>query len=589
MGKTSTLIVLLVCCMAGVSCSGSGTSNFVGNNEASPRISGNNTTAPQGTIHNPDVLEQVLALAPPGGVDVELFAELQNELARQVSTRASQQMQFHAPVGEANRINDLMYDGTGLSWAYSNAGDYDFNGEVNAADITPIVRHYGKTTDSVDWLVAQAADGDGNGEINLGDIASIAIYFGSIVQGYVVLGGDSEAAYPSNPSELGGPGTLNLGGVNLSGMETDRAGRQMLSFATHIQLDTNLFWVRPVYGDLFGDASYPSTNVGEGLDFHVKRLNDFNLHDPALDDSFFVIPNRSADEVTLDIWTTDTQAEAYVAFRIVPDLAKFSISESNLTFEFETGDSFPSETIEFQSETGAMVKHLDGPLVHNGPLAQFTFNFEPYYSSPPGFRVGVTSVNETYASVFGSDPFELEGFTVNKPDAQPGQPASFTLYSVFMTGDGDDNGTINVYDIKQMVFQGTFGSDTSSTDFAPAATDYDSNNYIGMSDIVIVGKHIYEAVDSIEILIWDTGEYADEAQAMTFRFFDGTPSKRHEAYPFTATDWRDVFRTWDGEITIGMMQAADMNGDGEVLVSARLRYEDQFGLPFTGIPFTYSE
>lgn len=587
MKKKSLLTVLVVCCMAGVSCGGSGGNSLPGSNN-SPILEGPDLSI--GQSYSVGVVEQIMSLTPPKGVDAELFAQLQNELAKQISARPSQQFASRMPTGRPNNIGDLMFDGQGLSWTYANVGDYDLNGEVNGSDITPIVLHFGKTAASADWAEAGAADGDGNGEVNLSDITPIALNYGSSVSGYIVLGSESEADYPSGLTGNDGPGTQVLGEVSLGELSVDEFGRQTYNVTPSTQLASNLYWVRPVLDSQRGDASYPSTNVGIGLDFEVRRLSEFNLHDPALDNTFIVIPNRTADEITLDVWTTDTEAEVYIAFDIGFDTAKFTVLSSKPTSTWKIEINFTDffQTFSGRGEAGAMVQHRAELIVHRGPFAQFSFSLEPTVS-PYETRVGSTPINETYRSRDLEEGNELEGFTVSNATAQPGQPASFTIFSLFMTGDGDDNGFVNMLDMLQFIVQGTFGAETSSTNLAAAATDYNINGEVNLSDLTMVVLHFFETVDTIEILIWDSGDYADETPLMTFGFFDGTPSKRHEAYPFTATDWRDVFRTWDGEITLAMMQAADTNSDGEVLVSARLRYEDQIAPHFTGIPFTYLE
>lgn len=101
---------------------------------------------------------------------------------------------LQAPDGLANAVDDLQVNAEGssqvrLSWTERNTGDYDFNGEVNIADLTPLGLHFG---DAVNGGPAARltqeywVDGDHNGEINLSDLTPIGANFLSTVAGYQV-------------------------------------------------------------------------------------------------------------------------------------------------------------------------------------------------------------------------------------------------------------------------------------------------------------------------------------------------------------------------------------------------------------------
>lgn len=80
-----------------------------------------------------------------------------------------------------------------ITWSYTNAGDYDLNGEVGIADVTPIAQNYlasvqdAENQDFLRWI-----DGSGNGQIGVEDVTQIALNFGSEVSSYVVLAGYSD-------------------------------------------------------------------------------------------------------------------------------------------------------------------------------------------------------------------------------------------------------------------------------------------------------------------------------------------------------------------------------------------------------------
>jgi hypothetical protein len=85
--------------------------------------------------------------------------------------------------------------GSTLCWNYRNQGDYDLNGVVTIADLTPIGQHFGKSFADSDWQEAQLADGDRNGEVNIGDVTPIGQNFGGQVDGFE-LQSRSELAFP---------------------------------------------------------------------------------------------------------------------------------------------------------------------------------------------------------------------------------------------------------------------------------------------------------------------------------------------------------------------------------------------------------
>ncbi|MEP0813581.1 MAG: PKD domain-containing protein [bacterium] len=130
-----------------------------------------------------DLEASIRELQAPQGVDGILFETLKDELARQLKARGTGKFVSAAPVGPTNTVNDLAIvdngDGTfNLTWSYRNTGDYDQNGEVGVADITPIALHFGHV-ETISWNDSQdpVIDGDGNGEIGVSDITPIAINF----------------------------------------------------------------------------------------------------------------------------------------------------------------------------------------------------------------------------------------------------------------------------------------------------------------------------------------------------------------------------------------------------------------------------
>jgi hypothetical protein len=69
------------------------------------------------------------------------------------------------PLDRDSRVDDLRVTAFAggtyrLDWTYRNAGDYDQNGEVNAADLVPLGRNLGATGP---FAPGTAVTADGNG------------------------------------------------------------------------------------------------------------------------------------------------------------------------------------------------------------------------------------------------------------------------------------------------------------------------------------------------------------------------------------------------------------------------------------------
>jgi len=122
---------------------------------------------------------------------------------------ATSRLACQPPSGEANRVTDLaLYDnGDGtftLSWTYKNVGDYNQDGIVDIADITPLAENFLQPASPTnEWI-----DGNNDGQIDIADIAPLAENFFNEVAGYVIeaspIGGEfaelARAEYAGNAS-----------------------------------------------------------------------------------------------------------------------------------------------------------------------------------------------------------------------------------------------------------------------------------------------------------------------------------------------------------------------------------------------------
>jgi YD repeat-containing protein len=119
---------------------------------------------------------------PPGGALVASI-ELQDGPAAERSGSAT--------LGVSAKPQAFGYidngDGTAsFSWEHHNVGDYDQDGEVNIADLTPVGVHFKRVSGDANWAAASIADGDENGEVNVADLTPIGQHFKTLVSGYAL-------------------------------------------------------------------------------------------------------------------------------------------------------------------------------------------------------------------------------------------------------------------------------------------------------------------------------------------------------------------------------------------------------------------
>jgi len=121
------------------------------------------------------------------------------------------------PAGEANRVEDLSVadngDGTyTLFWHYRNLGDYNQDGVVSIADVTPVAIHYGEhysimwqvideVIDAGHWVFTpfngvgligdEEEDKGGNGGRDTEVLAAPGV-FGNTITGYAIFGAEEQ-------------------------------------------------------------------------------------------------------------------------------------------------------------------------------------------------------------------------------------------------------------------------------------------------------------------------------------------------------------------------------------------------------------
>ena len=140
-------------------------------------------------MHQDSLRVNGLQLTLPSGVDPALMQQLGTELER-VLAESTPRIAQARTTDYLTPEREVTGADVELGWEYNHTGDYDQNGEVNVADLTPIGQHFGKVAAAA-WDAAVVADGDGNGEINISDVTPIGQNFGEKCAEYVVESADN--------------------------------------------------------------------------------------------------------------------------------------------------------------------------------------------------------------------------------------------------------------------------------------------------------------------------------------------------------------------------------------------------------------
>jgi PKD repeat protein len=149
-------------------------------------------------------LAQLDAMRTPEGADAKVFAALKDALRAALISKGEGKLVSTPPTGAANTIADFKITPAGggtadLSWHYRCLGDYNQDGVVGVADITPLAMHFHETwTTGGENALAAVVDGSGNHEVDISDVTPIAMNFGVEAARYGIMSSDAEDGTYSN-------------------------------------------------------------------------------------------------------------------------------------------------------------------------------------------------------------------------------------------------------------------------------------------------------------------------------------------------------------------------------------------------------
>ncbi|MBN2081213.1 hypothetical protein JW859_03285 [bacterium] len=216
---------------------------------------------PEGTTLT-QALNDLANSTTPANVDTDTYDLLKTELARVLSERGVDRF-VSAPPATAASAAVLTFDGgtSTLAWGFASAGDYNQNGLVEVADLTPLGQNFNESGPFDYNSVEAVVDGNSDGLISVNDITPIGQNYGNSLSEYHVYGSDSQDDYPLSAADDNGAATqlavLSLGdGTAATGQRTQ--------FSYTVTTPHYFYWVRPSDGDSEGIASNLADGGGGG-------------------------------------------------------------------------------------------------------------------------------------------------------------------------------------------------------------------------------------------------------------------------------------------------------------------------------------
>ena len=347
-----------------------------------------------------------------------------------------------------------------LDWHFYSQGDYDQNGEVNIADLTPIAIHFHETGPFDPNSIQAVVDGDSNGEINIADLTPMAPNFLAQVAGYAVYRSQSLSDYPSAPDEA--PKVSPLVTIPLTSATGDKTlVRLEFSYDASAQGGNdpaNIFWVRPY--DLANAAGTPSNHADGTAPGNLPPvISGFNADtNPVISagtsNLTVTASDPDGDPLTYTYTTTDGTVDdtglPATVFHAPAVLVSKDVTVTVTVDDGQGGTDSQDVTITVNPKTVTEVHITFGPTAQGGTgtagdaygfsgdtdytftatdqdgddiTAQTTFS---YSNDPPGlgqFPQGAWTTNVLHTNVVGNGTFSVVGaYHQGQPDEIDSNP-----------------------------------------------------------------------------------------------------------------------------------------------------------------------
>jgi hypothetical protein len=307
-----------------------------------------------------------------------------------------------------------------------------------------------------------------------------------------------------------------------------------------------------------GDADTQFEGITQG-DFKAVRYNGTGDRDSALNETLALQTQTVGDTTTVKIAISDSTATSGVTMDLVYDAGRYTPDQVKFDGLIESPIQLYITKVSGVVALGQV--SVEGSQVHGGAFATVTFRHEANRTVSAAGDAHDTPINTSYGTGFLTTT--IPGFEVNETNFQDADPITYTIRSIFATGDGDQNGETNIADLTPIGV--SFQAVVSDTDLSPARADYDANGEVNIADLTPIGQNFGEVTSSIEVALSDSADSSSPTVIDTHTWISGTPS----APPGTTTDPADVWRTWTGDVSSAEADSADTNNDGIVFITAR--------------------
>jgi hypothetical protein len=319
-----------------------------------------------------------------------------------------------------------------------------------------------------------------------------------------------------------------------------------------------------------GDSAFVGITQG---DFKAVRYNDAGYRDGSLNSTLDLSIEEQGANTVVTINVADNDPMRSVGIDLHYNQARLSPADVSFGGVIDTPVQMAHTGIAGLVAVGQ--SSTKGVALRSGVFATITFKHEPFNGGKTVQAAHSDLLNVAYTA----NGANAQGFSIAPTAVDGATPAIYTVYGIFATGDGDQNGESNIADLTPLGL--ALGNAPGSTDLTGANADYDGNGEVNISDITPLGVHITQSTSAIEIMIGDAADATDtvlESLAWTA----GTAPNGAAAVTEPALCWRN----WTGDVTNDDVAAADTNADGTVFVSARATDGTTPGNAFDGTAIT---
>jgi len=586
-------------------------------NHEKPRLTGCGVPGVQAgyEVSLTEALGELDALPAPSGVSAELFQELKDSFRDALTESAAGGKFVATPPGDSSKVTDLHFRPEGedyyLVWSYRNVGDYNQDGIVSIADITPLAAHFNESV--IDHPEADPIDGNGDTVVDIKDITPLAANFMVQCSKYVIEVAESAS----------GPWDEQIEEVPLSEASPPPGRRQF----DHLMSTITYAFFRVVPMDDAGVRGTPSDPTsGPGSAPHISGVTPTTVpagsqqtfsatvsgtepfsYEWSFGDAGTVVPPSTLNDAEPEVTITETldsyQCTVTVTNAFGDDTFGFTLnvappawSVSGTVTETTSGDGIPDVTLTLSPGVGleATTDNDGDYVIHDVPAGDYTLtpSKADYVFDPSSRNVSVVDADITGQDFTGEIPpkYSVSGH-VEKDTG--GGLAGVTLSlggSLEDTTDGSGDFTIadvppGSYTLIPNMYGYTFTPSSRSVDVVDS--DVTDQNFVAQESS---GNWLYNTIDGTVGLYNNISLMNAGGKPAVAYSFAGDGSLENAAM-FARSPTPDGSGSW---ITATIESDNGQNNTGNYLAGAMvgghpaIAYNVEVGLADDHIKYTYN-